>query len=469
MEAEERDLFYTDVDVVANRRQRMSRTSNNSRLTEKSPDIYTEIVKIPDRIEKLTDEEFHKLEEELGVKEIEQSRSSFGSSLGGDNEDQAMSESKEKKTDYDDDFKLSLRPVAAGRDRKKVSFGTAEDEQYADGDEFMVDREIVKRKKISSDKTEDVDNFEIEVEETTQELIVTEAKIEQKEEEKQEKVQDKYDDEPYEIKVAMPDLSNRKSDKSFLKQTSKSIIRLATNVPKKQEEIEEKPKRERIDINSLKPKFNKRVQFQNDESGEEDNEEDAIMTDDWMASWCILKPSQLKKYETVFDEFDYMDKGYLNGENLIYALEKASRLTNLKMTYLMRVMSMLETDPFKTGATKRTFCVMAALGNRIKHLDDDWFLNMLPKLDAKSVENKIFKAKKLWLFLVDKGSKMVQLNDLMIELKCGGVTDDHVKYAQEKFQDKKCFDLLDYLTYIPLFVHIHEKIIFDPFDEKNPI
>ena len=141
----------------------------------------------------------------------------------------------------------------------------------------------------------------------------------------------------------------------------------------------------------------------------------------------------------------------------------------LKMTYLMRVMGLLDVDPFKFGANKKTFCVIAALGQRIQQLDDEWFRNLLPRLDLKSVENKVFKVKKLWDFLVDQDTKRVRLDDLMIEMKAGGVSNEHIVYAQEKFSDKISFDLLDYLTYVPLFIHIHEKICINPFNQNDQI
>ena len=133
----------------------------------------------------------------------------------------------------------------------------------------------------------------------------------------------------------------------------------------------------------------------------------------------------------------------------------------------MRILSLCDQDPFKYGADKKTFSVVLALGKKINELDDEWFYNLLPTLNALSIENKVFKVKNLWNFLVDKETKTVRLDELLIEMQAGGVTQEHLKYAKEKFVGKSYFDLLDYLTYIPLFVHIHQKIIRDPFNQSD--
>jgi hypothetical protein len=369
------------------------------------------------------------------------------------------------------------RPNAAGKDRKRIVTFEAnivteneinEDDLYADENEINVLREIVKRKKLSKDLL--TDEVEEQTEDGIQDSLNKPAEVLEVQVEKSktpEIIEHAEDDEPYEITISMPDFSSRKDSLGLLKPSTKSVIRLAPAVEKKT--AEKKPKRERIDVNSLRPKFTKRVQFHEEVEEDEEEEEIIVNSDDWLARWCIFRDGQNKKFEAVFDELDYMDKGYMNGESLIFALEKCLPLNNLKMTYLMRVMGLLDVDPFKFGANKKTFCVIAALGQRIQQLDDEWFRNLLPRLDLKSVENKVFKVKKLWDFLVDQDTKRVRLDDLMIEMKAGGVSNEHIVYAQEKFSDKISFDLLDYLTYVPLFIHIHEKICINPFNQNDQI
>ncbi len=49
----------------------------------------------------------------------------------------------------------------------------------------------------------------------------------------------------------------------------------------------------------------------------------------------------------------------------------------------------------------------------------------------------------------------------MIEFEAGGVTKEHIEFARNKFSDKS-FEISDYITYIPLFLTIHNRIVKDP-------
>ena len=94
---------------------------------------------------------------------------------------------------------------------------------------------------------------------------------------------------------------------------------------------------------------------------------------------------------------------------------------------------------------------------------------MLPQLDLSTIENKVFKVKNLWNFLVDRSTKSIIISELLVEFKAGGVTKEHIEFAREKFKFKYSFDLLDYLTYIPLFVFIHDRIIKNPLEKREDI
>jgi len=272
------------------------------------------------------------------------------------------------------------------------------------------------------------------------------------------------------ITFLMPEVHIKKPSITIDKPTTRNIIKLKPREEKVEEKSVEKVKKQKIDITTLKlisKKFNIEDFDEAEPYVEQEEEEEVINTDDWLARWCIFKNNQQRNFGVVFDQFDYLKKGFINGENLLIAIKKALPLNQLRLSYLMRVMCMCEVDPFKFGADKKTFSVIVSLGQKIKELDDEWFLNILPVMDALSIENKVFKVKKLWDFLVDKDTKTVRLDDLMIEMQAGGVAQDNLRYAREKFYGKASFDLLDYLTYIPLFVHIHQSIIDQPFNRDN--
>ncbi len=145
------------------------------------------------------------------------------------------------------------------------------------------------------------------------------------------------------------------------------------------------------------------------------------------------------------------------------AISSVTKLNNIQMEYLFNILNLCEIDPFKRGADFEMFRIIISLAEKIRCLDDQWFFNVLPQLDIKSVENKAFKIRRLWSHLVNTKSKKLTNQDLMIEFKAGGVTNEHIEFARNKFSDKFYIDITDFITYIPLFLTMHNRIIKDPF------
>lgn len=55
----------------------------------------------------------------------------------------------------------------------------------------------------------------------------------------------------------------------------------------------------------------------------------------------------------------------------------------------------------------------------------------------------------------------------MIELKAGGVSEEHQEEARQKFGNKGVLDLLDFLSYLPLFIMTHESVVDNPLDDTR--
>jgi hypothetical protein len=275
----------------------------------------------------------------------------------------------------------------------------------------------------------------------------------------------------YKIKINTPPeplrLASNKSYKTMtVSNRSPSPIYLPTDIKTPDiEKIVTVPKK-KIQMAGLKPKRIPKIHVQSTYFDENDPN---IAPDDWLAKWCIFNPNQLKVLENVFDQFNYTESEFLKGDLIILALNQVLTLNNLQLVYLERVLSLCNMRPFQNGANKRTFCIIAALAQRIDFLDDIWFNGFLPRLDMISVENKLFKVKKLWDYLVNKDTKLIKVYDLLIEMRAGGVTAEHIKHASEKFSGSLFFDLLDYLVYIPLFVLMHETIVQNPLHSTSSI
>jgi len=61
---------------------------------------------------------------------------------------------------------------------------------------------------------------------------------------------------------------------------------------------------------------------------------------------------------------------------------------------------------------------------------------------------------------------VVTTSSLGVELQAGGLTQEHVEYVVDRLnhEDKGFVEFLDYLTYVPLFVEIHDAIYGNPLD-----
>ncbi|GFO37374.1 mucin-5ac-like isoform x4 [Plakobranchus ocellatus] len=61
-----------------------------------------------------------------------------------------------------------------------------------------------------------------------------------------------------------------------------------------------------------------------------------------------------------------------------------------------------------------------------------------------------------------------QASSLAVELTAGGLKPEHTKHVLNKFnrESRGVIDFLDFVTYVPLFVEIHKRIISDPLRQE---
>ena len=119
------------------------------------------------------------------------------------------------------------------------------------------------------------------------------------------------------------------------------------------------------------------------------------------------------------------------------------------------------------GADVKLFSVLAALSQRITALDE-WMQSLLQDVDLQSLEMKLFLCRTLWeCSLEEVSAKTISLNQLCVELRAGGVSMEHEKEVRRCLSDKHSLDLLDFLTYIPLFIMIHTSVVDNPLDDSR--
>ncbi|XP_058842203.1 uncharacterized protein LOC131697438 [Acipenser ruthenus] len=116
----------------------------------------------------------------------------------------------------------------------------------------------------------------------------------------------------------------------------------------------------------------------------------------------------------------------------------------------------------------RLFAVMASLSQKIATLDD-FMRSLIGRMDFKSLELKLYRARQLFLCNIDSQSNSISVDQLVLELKAGGISEEHEEAVCRELKHIQSLDLLDFLTYLPLFVLIHNSVISNPLDDSRTL
>ena len=66
---------------------------------------------------------------------------------------------------------------------------------------------------------------------------------------------------------------------------------------------------------------------------------------------------------------------------------------------------------------------------------------------------------------MDPDTNKISIDQLCVDLRAGGVSLEHEFEVREKLSHTDAIDLLDFLTYIPLFIMIHESVVENPLSD----
>lgn len=184
--------------------------------------------------------------------------------------------------------------------------------------------------------------------------------------------------------------------------------------------------------------------------------------DDFLTKYCIISEGQSNYYKRIFKTFDEDKDGVLFPEDVLEALESVNSnlLSDSHISYIYRVLELCDCS-LEAGADFKLFSVVAAFSQRVAVLDE-FAKILIMKLDFRELDYKLQKAKRLFLCYVDETKKTISLEELMLGLTAGGLTADQRKETLKVLGKTTTLDFLDFLTYIPLFIHIHDHILQDP-------
>ncbi|XP_029455542.1 uncharacterized protein LOC115090504 isoform X2 [Rhinatrema bivittatum] len=192
---------------------------------------------------------------------------------------------------------------------------------------------------------------------------------------------------------------------------------------------------------------------------------------DFLAKYCIFSQEKLAKYKRAFEAVDTDGDGYLNCLQVLIALKEivpSEALTDAEELYVYRILEIVDYYVTDGLTDLRLFAVMASLAQKIAALDN-FMRSLIGRMDFKTLELKMYNAKQLFLCNIDSQSKCITVQQFLVELKAGGVSKEHEEAVQKELRHVKTLDILDFLTYLPLFVLIHNSVIANPLDDTRTI
>ncbi|XDV25025.1 hypothetical protein PO909_029028 [Leuciscus waleckii] len=197
---------------------------------------------------------------------------------------------------------------------------------------------------------------------------------------------------------------------------------------------------------------------------------------DFLAKYCILNQEKLSVYKRAFEAADSDGDGYLSCIQVLLALKEIippELLTEEEEIYVYRILELVDFRVTEGLTDLRLFAVVASLAQKIATLDD-FMRSLVSKMDFKSLEMKLYKAKQLFLFLLEAQTGgagapegCIEAEQLLVELKAGGIRPEHEASVRRELRNLRSLDLLDFLAHLPLFILIHNSVIANPFDDSS--
>ncbi|XP_034719463.1 uncharacterized protein LOC117938729 [Etheostoma cragini] len=197
---------------------------------------------------------------------------------------------------------------------------------------------------------------------------------------------------------------------------------------------------------------------------------------DFLAKFCIFSQEKLAEYKRAFETEDDDGDGYISCLQVLLALKNIippELLSDEEEIYVYRILEMVDFRVTDGLVDLRLFAVIASLAEKIATMDE-FMRSLITNMDFRSLEVRLFKAKQLFLFLMeeqrgDAGAQQgfISAEQLLLELKAGGIHLEQEAAIRLELQHIPPLDLLDFLAYLPLFILIHKSVISNPLDDSS--
>ncbi|KAM8883364.1 uncharacterized protein ACB058_020736 isoform 2-T3 [Synchiropus picturatus] len=199
---------------------------------------------------------------------------------------------------------------------------------------------------------------------------------------------------------------------------------------------------------------------------------------DFLAKYCIFSPEKLDEYKRAFESEDNDGDGYISCFQVLLALKNiipAELLSDEEEIYVYRILEMVDFKVTDGLVDLRLFAVIASLAQKIATMDD-FMRSLINNMDFRSLEVRLFKAKQLFLFLLEEQPEdvgpqqgFISSEQLLLELKAGGIHLEQEAAIRLQLQNIPPLDLLGFLAYLPLFMIIHNSVIANPLDHSSSL
>eukprot|EP00056_Hartaetosiga_gracilis_P008849 m.127215 g.127215 ORF g.127215 m.127215 type:complete len:799 (+) comp13003_c0_seq2:72-2468(+) len=187
---------------------------------------------------------------------------------------------------------------------------------------------------------------------------------------------------------------------------------------------------------------------------------------DYLSRYCILPSDHLQRYRQVFDSLDSDGDGEISKIELEFGVKTVNKhfISHKELDYVDVVLDVQRVRSINF----RMFALISALSERVVGLDS-FVKNLVNTMDARALARKILGTKDLFYILDEQKKGVVGVDDMSNELVAGRISKEHEVVIIDKFTEdgKDEVGFLDFLTYIPLFLEIHDTINDNPFETKR--
>ncbi|XP_023205683.1 uncharacterized protein LOC111611801 [Xiphophorus maculatus] len=197
---------------------------------------------------------------------------------------------------------------------------------------------------------------------------------------------------------------------------------------------------------------------------------------DFLAKYCIFSQEKLVEYKMAFEAEDGDCDGYISCLQVLLALKTIippELLSEKEEIYVYRILEMVDFRVTDGLVDLRLFAVIASLAQKIASMDE-FMRSLIDSMDLRSLEVRLFKAKQLFLFLLEdqrdvSGAQrgFISGEQLLLELKAGGIHLEQEAAIRLELERVTPLDLLDFLAYLPLFMLIHQSVIANPLEDSG--